>query len=260
MRVKRSLENLLHPIGRPWVIAHRGYWSRGGIENTIDAFLRAVETGCEMIELDLRQTADGKIVVFHDAKLENKLLSEMDSKNLQDIAYEKGIDVPFFEDVLEALAGKIMIDIEIKDPGIEKEVLLQTSAIMPGRTYLISSYDISILKKIRKLDSSVQIGWVVGERNYIIFKILKMFTFFRATIWNWINYLIPEYKYVDSKLVNTCQNLGIELLCWTVNSSQEMIRLSNLNIAGIITDEPEECLRLISRHMALSRKEEKVKK
>lgn len=105
-------------------IAHRGLHdaSKGIPENSLKAFRRAVKGGYGM-EMDLQLTRDGKLVVFHDKSLERMCGVK---KNLTDLTYEElqtyslaGTQekIPLFDEVLEIVAGKVPMIIEIKAEG-----------------------------------------------------------------------------------------------------------------------------------------------
>ncbi len=81
-------------IGRPLVIAHRGA-SGTHPENTLPAFLRAIELGSDIVELDSRLTKDAHVVVFHDASVERVTNGHGQVENLTSGA-DKGAGCWFF--------------------------------------------------------------------------------------------------------------------------------------------------------------------
>ncbi len=140
-------ERLADP--RPLVVAHRGCW-RQPAENAISAIERCADLGVDMVEIDLRATQDGVIVLLHDASLNR-------TTNLQGVLRETpyevvkaarlregmgGPDAPLtdqhvatFEQVLDAAKGRVLLFLDIKDPihaqvqqlvrrhGMERQVL-----------------------------------------------------------------------------------------------------------------------------------------
>ncbi|MEO1020311.1 MAG: glycerophosphodiester phosphodiesterase family protein [Pseudomonadota bacterium] len=112
------------------VVAHRGSWQRGGksvlAENSISAIDRAVGLGAEMVELDVRKTADGEYVIIHDATLDrttnssgkvaDKTLAEVRSCRLvvEGTGEETNETVPTLREAYAAIDGRILMNVDIK--------------------------------------------------------------------------------------------------------------------------------------------------
>ena len=100
--------------------AHRGLHGSGRAENSISAFRAAVEAGFG-IELDVRLSADGELVVFHDDELSRVTKEEgrVDSRTAKELSEIKlcgtGDGIPTFKEVLALVDGKVPLLIEIKD-------------------------------------------------------------------------------------------------------------------------------------------------
>src|SRR5580693_7227397 len=99
---------------RPLIIAHRGFSSRY-LENTLAAVRAAIELGVDFVEIDVQETRDGELIVFHDYRLNricgvrgrvrHKTLAEIQRLNPQ---------VPTLREVLAVCQGKARVLIEIK--------------------------------------------------------------------------------------------------------------------------------------------------
>ena len=115
-------------------IAHRGLCAPGLVENALGAFSACVAAG-QPIEIDVQLTADGKVVVFHDARLKRMTgvdgrLAETPSARLADLRLN-GTDerIPRFAEVLDLVAGRIPILVEIKAEGAPGPLEAQTAAV-----------------------------------------------------------------------------------------------------------------------------------
>ncbi len=108
------------------IVAHRGAPQRAR-ENTVESFLAAQEMGADMIELDVRKTADNVLVTYHDPWISRfthvPLLKDCTYRQLLDLTAKRRYTVPTLEQVFGVLAGKVMLDIELKEPGCEAEVI-----------------------------------------------------------------------------------------------------------------------------------------
>ncbi len=130
---------MLRRFARPWIIAHRGILLEMP-ENTLIGFEGAISQGADFVELDVRQTADGQIVVIHDDTLdrttdgtgpvETRLLAELqelDAGSWMGPAFA-GQRIPTLREVLDLTAGRVGLVIEMKasaatSPGIEAAVV-----------------------------------------------------------------------------------------------------------------------------------------
>ena len=103
-------------LAAPAVIAHRGA-SAAWPENTLTAFEAAVRAGADMVELDVRLTADGALVVMHDADVARTTEGRGLVRELT-LAEVRALHVPTLREALDLLHGRAGVEIEIKDdPG-----------------------------------------------------------------------------------------------------------------------------------------------
>lgn len=114
----------------PRLCAHRGY-NTAAPDNTLPAFALALAMGAQEIEMDLWPTKDGELVACHDMKVDRTTngtgrvcdmtyseLRKLDAGSWFSPAY-KGVHIPLFEEVLDLLAGRVVLDIHIKSPPQE---------------------------------------------------------------------------------------------------------------------------------------------
>jgi Glycerophosphoryl diester phosphodiesterase len=116
-------------------IAHRGLWDERVPENTIPAFKNAASAGYG-IELDVRLTADGEVVVFHDETLEraagdSRKIEEMSFAELESVrVFGSDAGIPKFSVVLSGIAGKVPLIVEIKPQKNTKELCAKTAELL----------------------------------------------------------------------------------------------------------------------------------
>ena len=130
-----STKNLQKPKnGKTYVIAHRG--AHIGIpENTLAAYKKAIELGCDFVEIDIRKTKDGKFVSVHNSKIDAYVKGITGNVNdfnlaelkLMDIGSRVGAEwvnerIPTFEEILELCRGKIGIYLDLKEPYVKELV------------------------------------------------------------------------------------------------------------------------------------------
>lgn len=239
------------------VIAHRGAGHHGDRgphsagpgggtsirENTVAAFRRAVEVGVAGIELDARRTADGAVVVHHDAVLG-------DGRAVVDcLAVDLPHWVPTLPHALDACAGAF-VNIEIKnvpgEPDFDEDeaVARGVMEILAGRSeasanWLISSFRMASVDRCRAVDADVETAWLtatpVGRADAE-----TVVAHGHAAIHPWEHTL-------DGDVIALCQELGLRVNTWTCNEPNRARALVAWGIDGICTDVPDEILAALSR-------------
>ena len=127
----------------PVVAAHRGASGRA-LENSLAAISRSVADGADLIEFDVRLTADGFPVVIHDERTgrtarENLPVSRCRAERLRKVRLKNGEPIPFLEEVLEAVGGRVPVNIEVKTAGGVEAVSRALSGLSYAGEVLLSS-------------------------------------------------------------------------------------------------------------------------
>ena len=138
-------------------IAHRGLVKNGIKENTIEAFVAAINSDKYIgFELDVRTTKDNELVVYHDLLYKGKLVKKTLYKEL------KKDNIPKLSDVLKLDTNKIIM-IEIKDYNID---LKKLSLLLNNYNYknlYVMSFNNKVLKKLKKYVNNIKLG----SLNYV---------------------------------------------------------------------------------------------
>lgn len=228
-------------------IAHRGLYNRLDTpENSIKAFENAILKGYA-IELDIKMTKDGYLVVFHDDNLKRMtgIKNNVDELNLNEIKKLKllGTDncIPTFEDVLMLVNGKVPLMIEIKTTNKYKELMSKLIKLLEryNGEYVIESFDPRIIYWLKKNKSNIIRGQLsasnIREVKSRYMKILlgKMFFNF-ITKPHFVSYLYTE---VDSKFYNKQKRKGREVAVWTVKNKEEYKKIENCTDMVIFENE-----------------------
>ena len=217
------------------VVAHRGA-RLAERENTVAAFERAVAVGAEWIELDVRRTHDDVLVIHHDAHLpDGRLIREATAEALPDW-------VPTLAEALEACQGAA-VNIEIKndpaEPDYDAEHMISAAvagtalAYRPAEELLISSFNRDSILRIRDQEPSLPTALVVALDLMDINMWVERLTHEGHAAFH------PSLHVVSPGLVEKCHAAGIAVNVWTVNEREDMERLIDWEVDGIITDDPE---------------------
>jgi glycerophosphoryl diester phosphodiesterase len=145
-------------LATPAVIAHRGA-SQAWPENTLNAFEAAVRAGADMVELDVRLTADGALVVMHDPDVDRTTAGRGLVRDLT-LADVSALQVPTLREVLELLHGRGGVEIEIKDdPGdAAADAVVGLLQDMRFDAALVSSFHPAALARVRERDPGIATG------------------------------------------------------------------------------------------------------
>jgi glycerophosphoryl diester phosphodiesterase len=222
------------------VIAHRGA-SRAERENTVAAFRRAAELGADMVELDVRRSADGGLIVHHDAHLEDgRAISSTAATELP--AY-----VPTLDAALDACGG-VAVNIEIKndpaEPGFDADRTLSddVAALVRARhetdRILVSSFDRPSLDRLRAVaDPPIATAWLVTAPRADVVDVL---------VAGGHQALHPWWQAVDRSLVERCHRAGLAVNVWTCDDPDAMERLAAWGVDGICTNVPDIAVAVLS--------------
>jgi glycerophosphoryl diester phosphodiesterase len=233
---------------RPVIIAHRGAKAFAP-ENTMASFQRAVDFKADGVEFDIKLTKDGEMIIIHDltvdrttngkGKVKDFTLSEIRKLDAGSFfsAQFKGEQVPILSEVLKNLPKNFIINIEITNygtifDGIAKKAAYLVKDLGIQDQVIFSSFlpmNLMITKRILP-EVPVAILADIGKSGW-----LSRSDVFRALSPKFVH---PYYSNVDQKFVERQHSLGRKINVWTVNDPAEMLRLAELKVDGIITDDP----------------------
>ncbi len=247
------------------IIAHKGA-SGVAPENTMAAFAKALELGVDQIELDVRNTADEEIVVFHDLLLNriardtlgNRITGHVHDYTLEEIKQFdvgswfdpqfKDERIPTLKEALDFINGQCKVLVEIKhmdhphyDDFAEKlvDVVLKEE---DGESWiLLQSYESEYLDIVHELDSLIQTkSLVVGEDSapLLAFYIETRIHMGRAKKSNRLKAINPHWETLSPRRIFQMHAKGYEVHAYPVNTRDDMIKMLNAGVDGIITDFP----------------------
>jgi glycerophosphoryl diester phosphodiesterase len=212
-------------------VGHRGAKAYA-TENTIGSFEKAIDMGANAIELDVRISGDGQLIVSHDDNLKKvfgKDVSIKDTtlKELKSLTEERIISL---EEALHFLGSKVSkILVELKEAGYEKEVLnLIKKENLEDRVIVVSFLE-DALTRIRKLNEKIETGLVYAKFKKPIDAALKL----KA------QYLVPLYRFVHRRDIAKAHKSSLKVIVWTVNNKKDAEEFIAKDVDGIATDKPD---------------------
>ena len=231
---------------RVQVLAHRGA-SAYAPENTLSAFRLAIEQQADWLEMDVQQTKDGHLVVFHDLRMERTTNGQ---GNLRDLTLEQvrqldagrwfgerfaGERVPTFEEVVQlARDNNIRIFPEIKDPrfypGIEERMASILSAYEYEDSTIVQSFDMGSLERLRQVNPHLKMAALYTATAPI-----------RGDLPAGVTVIGPPWESVagDPFVVRDAHANGRQVVVWSVDGPSPVRMLLDARVDGIITSRPD---------------------
>lgn len=234
----------------PAVFAHRGA-SRICHENTLEAFQAAIDLGVDGIEFDVRRTRDGVLVIHHNARVlrASRWIKNLDYDDILRQAKRRGYHVPTLQETLRLCAGKVALDIELKEPGYEREVITLTRNHYNLRHVAFTSFRGRVVSALREAAPRATVGLIVGTMAPTTLRGRLR----RGALTNRVRHLgasliAPHRHLVTPAFCTRMSDEGLPIITWTVNSKPAAERLARLGVSVIVTDSPERILAAVRDH------------
>jgi glycerophosphoryl diester phosphodiesterase len=143
----------------PLIVAHRGAWEQAP-QNSLDAVRQAAALGCDAIEIDVRRTADGQVVLVHDARLRWRPVGRLEHREVQ--ARMQVGQAPLLAHVLDQAAGRLLVDIELKEDGYVKDVTTLIEERLTPAQYVVTSFRPEVLDQVKRHLPQARTGLLIG--------------------------------------------------------------------------------------------------
>ena len=220
---------------RPLLIAHRGT-PRERPENTLPAFLRALELGADGIEIDVHVTRDGTVVVHHDpvpratapsGRLAGRRIDALTFDELQGFSIRGMALIPTLAETLAVVKGRAELFVELKGAGIESAVVEQIRrSAMPSRC-AVHSFDHDAIRRLGELAPELRRGLLFDRAPTDIAGSMRDTG--ARDVW-------PRWELITPALVGAVHAAGGRVIAWTVNRPEVARALTAQAVDGLCTD------------------------
>jgi len=221
-------------------IAHRAN-ALGAPENSIAALENSITVGADMVEIDVQMTADGTVVVLHDADL---MRVAGDPRRIRDVTYndlsglllitdldlpDEKRGIPTLEQFLDIARDQIKVLIELKYYGFYPELAEETLRIV--REYqmedqvLFMSLSMSAVQQVKQIGPDLAIGYTSAAAAGDLGRLP-------------VDFLAIFHQNITPQLISDYSERGRPIYVWTVNRAEDMITAIERGADGLITDEP----------------------
>ena len=214
-------------------------------ENTLLSFKKAIETGMNGVELDVQYTSDKQLVVYHDWDLDiligpDKRIEKTPYSEIEKIRFDNNNSnkIPLFVEVVDIIPQKCIKIIEIKSThllktGIEKKILDIIKHYKIQNSCIISSFNPFVIRRVRKLNPNIQTAYLWSKKDPQCI--------FVSPLWVWLcrpDGFHADITFLEKNLMRWIRRKKMSVLTFTVISQKQLSKALNLEVDGIIMDDP----------------------
>ena len=269
------------------VQGHRGF--RGLYpENTLPAFEQAIIIGVDVLELDLQLTKDNVVVIYHDKAINNLCKDGVLNKDIRTLTLEEvkkydcgsiknerfplqkiipSTKIPTLEELFQYIRNidnkDIKVNIEIKTtenlvPSYnDEDVIIFTGKVidilekynMKNRT-IIQTEDTRCVKAVQSMDKNIILSFIINAPSDVdMVKIGKELN---------VNIISPEFILLNKDIVEKLHKNGFKVIPWTINNVDELKKMIDMKIDGVITDYPDIVLKYLKNDNNIIKKFNKL--
>jgi glycerophosphoryl diester phosphodiesterase len=222
------------------IMAHRGA-STYALENSFEAFNKAIELKAPMIETDIQESLDGHLVLMHDGNLDRTTRSKgaikkMTIDQIKSIKLRNNEEIPLLDDVLKLLGEKVRFNLEIKVDNVEKKVNDLLNQYHLVEKTIISSFSFTTLKNLHDLNPQLHLAFL----TFLPWTVLRVKYSFKKLQTSGIEAINPIAKVLSKSFVEQAHAQNFKIYPWTVDVKAEVLKLKDeYEVDGIITNVPD---------------------
>jgi len=224
---------------KPLVIGHRGAMGHE-TENTLASIQKALDLDVDMIEIDVFRIKSGEIVVFHDETVDRLAnsggnIEEYNISQVRQLILEGSHKIPMLQDVLKLINNQVALNIELKGSNTADKVNQIVNYYSENQgwspeNFVISSFKWDELKAMREKNKDIKIA-VLTEKNPLeAIEVAKELNAFAIN---------PNFRTLTKENTSKIQSEGFKVYTWTVNEPEDIQKMTEFGVDGIITNYPE---------------------
>lgn len=237
------------PTRKPAIVSHRAH---GGThpENTLLGIQAALDDGCEAIEIDVRRTVDGGLILMHDETFtrtvgDRRVASQVtlgEATALQVLSKDPQYQpqpVPTLEDALKLIDGRAAIVIDFVDEPIADDLIALVKRMNAGTWTWWTSHNPKLAERLAAEvpGSRTYLGWMASDGRYA-----SPVDAIEVCVRRGLHGLNVDHRAVDPTLLKLAHYEDLEVGVWTVNDPKRMTALVAMGVDLLTTDYPRAAL------------------
>ncbi len=233
--------------GKPvQVIAHKGA-SGYAPENTLAAFEKAIALGADWIELDIQRVGD-ELFIMHDYRLERTTdgkgsIYAKTAAEIRQLRIAGKHCVPTLQEVLDLVARRVKINLEIKSPNTAALVIKLVNEYVAEQSwtydqFLLTSFNQYEILAAKQFQPKLPTGVIIYGLPFGLAEFAKPLG---------VQTIVTSAEFINAELVASAHQLGLEIIVYTVNFPDDIQRVIALGVDGIVTNYPDRVKKLITK-------------
>ncbi|RLI03835.1 glycerophosphodiester phosphodiesterase [Candidatus Bathyarchaeota archaeon] len=224
------------------VVGHRG---AAGLEpeNTLRSIRKAIDLGVDSVEIDVRVTRDGYLVVIHDETVDRTTnghgyVKDLTFNEIRRLDAGKGEKIPTLEEVLNLTKGKVVLQIELKAREATEPTVHLIERNNAERDVIIISFMHDLLGRVHDLNSALRTGAIFFDvQGDICQRAINVHS----------EAIHVYYRNVNSELIENAHKRGLRVSVWSPDEIEDMREMINLGVDEICTNRPDILLNLLKK-------------
>ena len=232
------------------ISAHRGSCGVPGLA-AAESYDRAIGLGVDYVEIDVRRTADGVHVNYHDDVTPSD--HAVRNRSFAELKAELGSELLTLDEILDLVAGRVGLHVDLKESGEEVEIL--RAILSRGREdeFVVTTGDVESVRTIKELFPTVRAGLTLGTdmRNahaWATFRERMSELFPGARLKrSRADFVVAHQQLARIRLLGYCARRRLAAWVWTVDEEREIARfMADPRVTTLITNRPDVALRFKS--------------
>jgi glycerophosphoryl diester phosphodiesterase len=232
----------------PLISAHRGSCGVPGLP-AAERYDRAIALGVDYVELDVRRTADGVFVNYHDDVTPSRRVTS--GLSFAELKAELGADLLTIAELLDVVAGRVGLHVDLKEPGDEGEIVGMFLAHPAHARFVVTTGEVESIRTVKALFPEVQAGLtlVTDMRDAHVWatmteRLAELFPGPRLER-SHADFVAAHQQLARLRLLGYCRRRRLPVWVWTVDETKEMARfLNDSRVTTLVTNRPDVALEL----------------
>jgi glycerophosphoryl diester phosphodiesterase len=209
---------------------------------------RAIALGVDYVELDIRRSADGVYVNYHDEMTPSRRPTS--SLTYQELKAELDAELLTLTEVLEVVAGRVGMHIDLKEPGDEAEIVSMVLANVAETRFVVTTGDVGSIRAVKDRFPGIRAGLTLGTdmtdaRAWATMteRLAELFPGSRLKR-SRADFVAAHQQLARLRLLRYCQRKRLPAWVWTVDETKEIARfMADPRVTTLITNRPDVALR-----------------
>ena len=229
------------------ICAHRGSCGVAGLP-AAERYDRAISLGVDYVEIDVRRTADGTYVNYHDDVTPSDRLTCL--LGYAELRSELGGELMTLDEVFDVAGGRVALHIDLKEPGYEAEIVEAILARTPVNEFVVTTGAVASIRAVKELFPTVRAGLTVGAdvRNahawvMVTERMSELFPGPRLKR-SHADFVAAHQQLARLRLLGYCARKKMPAWVWTVDQEADIARfMADRRVTTLVTNRPDVALR-----------------